>query len=862
MHSKKWGMFVAGCALGCVLILAWAGCGNAPGGANEPERVATVESAVTSGAAKINCGGPAVSPFIADTDSSGGSTVTRNNTIDMSAVFSPAPMAVYQSQRYGNFTYTLPGFAAGSSNDIRLHFCDTHWNAPGSRIFNVSINNTQVLTNFDIIATVGAGNTAFSETFTMPASSTGQYVIQFTTVKDAATVSGIEAFPTPPTIKINAGGSAVAPFIADTDFSGGATKTRTNTIDLSAVDNPAPMAVYQSQRYNNMTYTVPGYPAGSYNHIRLHFADTHWTTPNSRLFNVSINNTQVLTNFDIVGTAGAGNKALIETFTMPANSSGQYVIQFVGVKDAATVSGVEVAPFQDSAYAAQCAAAGVPLPPNWGMADVGPPGSGKTWISTGRLTDTFQDNQPASDIYFAQTTAPAGLCLINGHGGVNAAAEFDVICQSLSGKACFFAGTQAPSFVSDGVPPVHDVGLLGASWTTGGDPVQFGFNEGACTNCHAGQNVFLNHDAPGHPLTLPSQTSGWMPANGVWYTPAGAVGLQFPHAHNEGPDTFVEYPASTSGCTNSGCHTTGGVPGPFPRFSSPLLGDNATTYCFILQQAANRPWDDPGKNLGLGGMPPFPSNDCDGLTNCALQTDPFVLALVDECNGITVSRAQSPVALEGTSSSSPFLGTWDHVIADKWVNGFRQPLQRRPLHGLDGYGPDEPLDVELSRDRFFQERQRIRSRDGRDRPDRHDLGSARESGRDCPLARSSRRLAERLRQARRSQRHRLPRDRRHHRRGAMERHRMVVQRRTAGGGLFGHRRPHGIPPQQPKLVGHLRLRGADLRRPSGLGHLAPHDSGARHQDGKVRAGASGDAGRQVGDLLHRCRRTSRDRRHV
>ena len=183
------------CALAC-LPISIVGCMSGPGDGDEVE---VVRDAVTSSAAKIACGtttGTPPAPFILDTDFSGGSTVTRANTIDVSAVYNPAPKAVYQSQRYGNFTYTLPGFTAGSWNLVRLHFADTHWTAPGSRQFNVTINGKQVLTKFDIIQTVGAGNKALIESFTMPASSSGSYVIQFTTVLDAATVSGIEVGPT------------------------------------------------------------------------------------------------------------------------------------------------------------------------------------------------------------------------------------------------------------------------------------------------------------------------------------------------------------------------------------------------------------------------------------------------------------------------------------------------------------------------------------------------------------------------------------------------------------------------------------------------------------------------------------------
>src|SRR5260370_776605 len=114
------------------------------------------------------------------------------NPIDPSGVTNPAPMAVYQTGRDGNFTYTIPGFTAGSSHTVRLHFAETYWSTAGSRIFNVSINGTAVLTNFDIFAAAGAKNKAIIEQFTVNANSSGQYVIKFTTVKDNSLINGIE----------------------------------------------------------------------------------------------------------------------------------------------------------------------------------------------------------------------------------------------------------------------------------------------------------------------------------------------------------------------------------------------------------------------------------------------------------------------------------------------------------------------------------------------------------------------------------------------------------------------------------------------------------------------------------------------
>jgi hypothetical protein len=147
----------------------------------------------------------------------------------------------------------------------------------------------------------------------------------------------------PPTnIQINSGGPAVSPFVADEDFSGGGTISHANTIDLSGVSNPAPMAVYQTARVGNFTYTIPGFNPGSAHTVRLHFAETFFSTSGSRIFNVSINGTQVLANFDIFATAGAKNKAVIEQFTVNANSSGQYVVQFTSVVNQSLLSGIEV----------------------------------------------------------------------------------------------------------------------------------------------------------------------------------------------------------------------------------------------------------------------------------------------------------------------------------------------------------------------------------------------------------------------------------------------------------------------------------------------------------------------------------------
>jgi hypothetical protein len=297
----------------------------------------------------INVGGPAVTPYVADEFSSGGTTVTTTKTVDLTGVTNPAPEAVYQSNRFGNFSYAVPGLTAGTSYTVRLHFAETFWTTKGSRIFNVVINGQQVLTSFDIIGTAGTAQKAVVEQFTATADTTGKITIQFVTVKDNAQVNAIEILsgsppppPPPGTVQINSGGPAVSPYVADEFSSGGTTVTTTKTVDLTGVTNPAPEAVYQSNRFGNFSYAVPGLTAGTSYTVRLHFAETFWTTKGSRIFNVVINGQQVLTSFDIIGTAGTAQKAVVEQFTATADSTGKITIQFVTVKDNAQVNAIEI----------------------------------------------------------------------------------------------------------------------------------------------------------------------------------------------------------------------------------------------------------------------------------------------------------------------------------------------------------------------------------------------------------------------------------------------------------------------------------------------------------------------------------------
>jgi hypothetical protein len=143
-------------------------------------------------------------------------------------------------------------------------------------------------------------------------------------------------------LDISAGATAASgSYLADEDFSGGATAYTGTTVSTTGVTNPAPEAVYQHQRYGNFTYTLPGFTSGTTYLVRLHMSEFYWTAAGKREFNVLINGTQVLTDFDIFASAGGEFKAVVEQFNAVANSSGDIVIQFVSVVDNAAISGIE-----------------------------------------------------------------------------------------------------------------------------------------------------------------------------------------------------------------------------------------------------------------------------------------------------------------------------------------------------------------------------------------------------------------------------------------------------------------------------------------------------------------------------------------
>jgi hypothetical protein len=306
----------------------------------------------TTTALQIDSGGPAVGSFVADGSFSGGSTYSTTASINTSAVASPAPQQVYQTERYGNnFSYLIPNLTSGDQYTVTLDFAENYYNAAGQRTFNVSINGASALNNFDIYATAGGKNKAIAESFTETADTNGDITIAFANITGGAKVDGIEisgptaAAPTPTStaLQIDAGGPAAGSFVADADFSGGSTYSTSASIDTSAVTNPAPQTVYETERYgNNFNYVIPDLTPGDQYTLTLDFDETYYNGTGQRLFNVSINGVSALSDFDIYAAAGGKNKAIAETFTETADTSGNITIAFANITGGAKVDGIEI----------------------------------------------------------------------------------------------------------------------------------------------------------------------------------------------------------------------------------------------------------------------------------------------------------------------------------------------------------------------------------------------------------------------------------------------------------------------------------------------------------------------------------------
>jgi|GEM_PF-2630479 len=86
--------------------------------------------------------------YLADAKYSGGTTATTT-----AAISNTTDDALYRSERYGNFSYSVP--VANGNYSVTLKFAENYWTAAGKRVFSVKINGQAAISNLDLYAKAG-----------------------------------------------------------------------------------------------------------------------------------------------------------------------------------------------------------------------------------------------------------------------------------------------------------------------------------------------------------------------------------------------------------------------------------------------------------------------------------------------------------------------------------------------------------------------------------------------------------------------------------------------------------------------------------------------------------------------------------
>jgi Di-glucose binding within endoplasmic reticulum. len=76
--------------------------------------------------------------------------------------------------------------------------------------------------------------------------------------------------------------------------------------------------------------------------VVLKFAEIYFTAAGQRIFNVSINGTKVLSNFDIVTAAGGALKAIDKTFPITVTNNQINIVFTPGSADLPKVSAIQI----------------------------------------------------------------------------------------------------------------------------------------------------------------------------------------------------------------------------------------------------------------------------------------------------------------------------------------------------------------------------------------------------------------------------------------------------------------------------------------------------------------------------------------
>jgi ELWxxDGT repeat protein len=272
----------------------------------------------------INAGGGAYTDgeekeFIADQYSSSG-TVSSQVTAEIA---NTEDDELYKQARIGErFTYALP--TGNGIYYVVLHFAETYWGNQvaggiGSRSFNVDIEETRKLTEYDIYAKARGGLKAVQEAFRVVVKDSVMNIRFSKGEADLPLISAIEVFAED-AFRINVAGSAYYSskgwFLSDAYYGGGSV----SAYAPGAVAGTEDDELYRANRHSSLFhYHLPTGP-GSYQ-VTLHFNETYWGNlveggEGSRRFNVNAEGERKLSGYDTYQRAGGAMRAKQEQFAV------------------------------------------------------------------------------------------------------------------------------------------------------------------------------------------------------------------------------------------------------------------------------------------------------------------------------------------------------------------------------------------------------------------------------------------------------------------------------------------------------------------------------------------------------------------
>ncbi|PSR55472.1 hypothetical protein AHMF7605_19150 [Adhaeribacter arboris] len=411
----------------------------------------TVNNVVTANAIRLNAGGTAFlasgnRPFSAD-QYFGGTAGT--SSIASGDILNTTDDELYRNERSAaSFTYSIP--VQNGQVNVVLHFAEIWFTGEtgrglagtGRRMFNVDVEGSRKLTNYDIFARAGGALRPVLETIPVTVTD-GVLNINFTTgTANQPTISAIEVLPVTPTnvapvlaaignktvtvnqaltftatatdantnqtkayslvgqptgatinastgvftwtpttagtytftvrvtdngtpvmtddeqitvtvnnvvtanaIRLNAGGTAFLasgnrPFSADQYFGG---TNRTYSIATGDILNTTDDVMYRNERSAaSFNYSIP-VTNGTFN-VVLHFVEVYHTATGRRQFNVDVEGSRKLTNYDVFARAGGAMRLVQETIPVTV-TDGVLTINFTsGAADMPSVSAIEVLP--------------------------------------------------------------------------------------------------------------------------------------------------------------------------------------------------------------------------------------------------------------------------------------------------------------------------------------------------------------------------------------------------------------------------------------------------------------------------------------------------------------------------------------